>query len=139
MEKLSKINEITKDGFFVKDYVVGLSEESFPSWWTSDLAGDGYYAAQYQNFSVDTETGECKGGVWNETGAPAKSKENPSEKMSTLMAEASVEIAPLQDAADLEIATDDEKLRLKMWKNYRVELMRTDITSEEIIWPEIPS
>ncbi|MFP1759794.1 tail fiber assembly protein [Lonsdalea quercina] len=56
-----------------------------------------------------------------------------------LMDTATGKISPLQDAVDLEIATDDEIYQLKAWKKYRVELMRTDITSEEIIWPEIPS
>ncbi|EAO9298393.1 tail fiber assembly protein, partial [Salmonella enterica] len=43
---------------------------------------------------------------------------------SRLLQMASEKIAPLQDAVDLDIATDDEKAQLDEWKKYRVLLMR---------------
>ncbi|MFP1868700.1 tail fiber assembly protein [Lonsdalea quercina] len=62
-----------------------------------------------------------------------------SNKLDRLMDTATGKISPLQDAVDLEIATDEEIAQLKAWKKYRVELMRTDVTAEKITWPEMPS
>ncbi|WP_406704889.1 tail fiber assembly protein [Sodalis sp.] len=48
-------------------------------------------------------------------------------------------IAPLQDAVDLDIATEAEKSALLAWKKYRVLLNRVDIsTAPDIDWPEPP-
>ncbi|MEN4557164.1 tail fiber assembly protein [Pantoea agglomerans] len=38
-------------------------------------------------------------------------------------------IAPLQDAVDISIATDEEITRLAEWKRYRVTLSRIDTNS----------
>lgn len=52
---------------------------------------------------------------------------------------ASNKIAPLQDAADLGIATNEEEVSLKEWKTYRVMVNRVDITSApDIEWPSSP-
>ncbi|MDO7829449.1 tail fiber assembly protein [Providencia sp. CRE-138-0111] len=57
-----------------------------------------------------------------------------------LLAEANNAIAPLQDAVDLEIATDEEMAQLTAWKKYRVLLNRVDTsTAPNIEWPEKPS
>lgn len=53
-----------------------------------------------------------------------------------LMAHANARITPLQDAADLDIATASEKTLLNEWKKYRVFLNRVDITTP--VWPEVP-
>ncbi|AKH62883.1 MULTISPECIES: tail fiber assembly protein [Photorhabdus] len=56
-----------------------------------------------------------------------------------LVAEAIKQIAPLQDAVDLDIATEEEKITLSAWKEYRVMLNRVDISQEnDIDWPEQP-
>ncbi|PHM26090.1 tail fiber assembly protein [Xenorhabdus ehlersii] len=48
-------------------------------------------------------------------------------------------IAPLQDAVDLDMATDAEKLSLAEWRKYRVLLNRVDCsTAPDIQWPEQP-
>lgn len=53
-----------------------------------------------------------------------------------LLNEATVAIAPLQDAVDLGIATDAEREQLKAWKEYRVQVNRVDVGGgEEIEWP----
>ncbi|ECC6546230.1 tail fiber assembly protein [Salmonella enterica] len=54
---------------------------------------------------------------------------------SRLLQMASEKIAPLQDAVDLDIATDDEKAQLDEWKKYRVLLMRVDTSNPD--WPEM--
>lgn len=61
-----------------------------------------------------------------------------SEKQSLLNG-ATATIAPLQDAVDLGIATQDEIEQLAAWKAYRVLLNRVDTsTAPNINWPEIP-
>ncbi|NEG58181.1 tail fiber assembly protein [Pantoea agglomerans] len=59
-------------------------------------------------------------------------------KKNRLMTAATSVISLLQDAADLEIATEDEVARLKAWKTYRVLLNRVDVTAGEINWPDEP-
>ncbi|GAM51542.1 hypothetical protein EBME_0233 [bacterium endosymbiont of Mortierella elongata FMR23-6] len=57
------------------------------------------------------------------------------------MSQAALKVAPLQDAVDLNIATDDEKQLLKEWKLYRVALNRIEqhsSLSAEIEWPKPP-
>ena len=52
---------------------------------------------------------------------------------------ANAAIAPLQDAVDLDIATDEEITQLAAWKKYRVMLNRVDTsTAPDIEWPEGP-
>ena len=46
-------------------------------------------------------------------------------------------IAPLQDAVDLDMATDDETKLLLAWKKYRVLLMRVNVVKPE--WPMHPN
>ncbi|WP_425342549.1 tail fiber assembly protein [Kosakonia sacchari] len=58
---------------------------------------------------------------------------------STLMTIASNAIAPLQDAVELGIATDDETRRYNEWRKYRVLLSRMDIALESPKWPDVPS
>nr|UJL16314.1 tail fiber assembly protein [Escherichia coli] len=49
-------------------------------------------------------------------------------------------IAPLQDAVDLEIATEEERSLLEAWNKYRVLLNRVDTsTAPDIEWPAILS
>ncbi|HGU1452662.1 TPA: tail fiber assembly protein, partial [Escherichia coli] len=62
------------------------------------------------------------------------------EKKSALIAEATNVIAPLQDAVDLDMATDDETKLLLAWKKYRVLLMRVNTsTALDIEWPTSPA
>ncbi|HDP1397509.1 TPA: tail fiber assembly protein [Escherichia coli] len=61
------------------------------------------------------------------------------ETKNSLMQIASEHIAPLQDAVDLEIATEEETLLLEAWKKYRVLLNRVDTsTAPDIEWPALP-
>lgn len=56
-----------------------------------------------------------------------------------LMAGATKQIDPLQDAVDLDMATDEEKMQLTAWRKYRVLLNRVDAsTAPDITWPSIP-
>lgn len=60
-------------------------------------------------------------------------------KKNQLRAMADEEIAWLQDAVDVGIATDKETALLAAWKTYRVQLMRIDTsTAPDIEWPNTP-
>ncbi|WP_323838454.1 tail fiber assembly protein [Photorhabdus africana] len=60
-------------------------------------------------------------------------------KKQQYIVEASQQIAPLQDAVDLGIATQEEETALLVWKKYRVMLNRIDISQAlDIEWPEQP-
>lgn len=63
-----------------------------------------------------------------------------SSRLAVEMDEANRTIAPLQDAVDISIATDDEITRLADWKRYRVALSRIDISkAPDIEWPLQPA
>lgn len=60
-------------------------------------------------------------------------------RIKSLMAYATAAIAPLQDAEDLGMQTEDEAELLKAWKKYRVQLNRVDTSRAGAIdWPETP-
>lgn len=62
------------------------------------------------------------------------------ELLTELMREANAKIAPLNDAIELGIQTDEEVMQLTEWKKYRVALSRIDTTTApDIAWPEIPA
>lgn len=58
------------------------------------------------------------------------------EQKQRLLTEATQVIAPLQDAADLGIASEDESEQLLAWKRYRIEVNRVD--AHKPIWPLRP-
>lgn len=75
--------------------------------------------------------------------APVTDAENAALIASSRLAAATDEanriIAPLQDAVDISIATDEEITRLADWKRYRVELSRIDTSkAPDITWPVRP-
>ena len=56
-----------------------------------------------------------------------------------LLMQATSEISPLQDAVDLEMATEEESAKLLAWKKYRVLLNRIDVDdAPDIDWPAQP-
>lgn len=62
------------------------------------------------------------------------------DKKNGLRADADYIIQPLQDAVDLNIATESEKALLSQWKAYRVQLNRVDAsTLSDIAWPQKPA
>jgi len=66
-------------------------------------------------------------------------REQATYKRDYLLEQAGKFIAPLQDAVDIEIATEAEKAALLAWKKYRVLLNRVDIsTAPKSNWPEAP-
>ncbi|MEA1062774.1 tail fiber assembly protein [Erwinia sp. HR93] len=86
-------------------------------------------------------TGEDGLPAWGDLPAPSLEEliAIAEAKKSSLLAAASAAIAPLQDAVDIEIATDEEIAQLLVWKKYRVLLNRVDTsTAPDIAWPEAP-
>ncbi|HDI4958045.1 TPA: tail fiber assembly protein [Salmonella enterica] len=81
---------------------------------------------------------DSKTQVWvNDEAAEAAARLREAEgTKNRLLQIASEKIAPLQDAVDLGIATDDEKAQLDEWKKYRVLVNRVDTTNP--VWPEQP-
>ncbi|EJB9345845.1 tail fiber assembly protein, partial [Salmonella enterica] len=81
---------------------------------------------------------DSKAQVWvNDEVAEAAARLREAEgTKNRLLQMASEKIAPLQDAVDLGIATDDEKARLDEWKKYRVRANRVDTSNPD--WPEQP-
>ncbi len=62
-----------------------------------------------------------------------------SSRLAAEIDEANKTIAPLQDAVDIGIATDEELARLAEWKRYRVIISRVDVSKPEAIqWPKKP-
>lgn len=62
------------------------------------------------------------------------------DKKAVLLKEANEYIAVLQDAVDLDMATDAEKALQLEWKKYRILLSRINTdTAPEINWPVIPA
>lgn len=54
------------------------------------------------------------------------------------LSKATLAIAPLQDAVDLDEATQAELDLLKKWKQYRVAVNRIELTQTDPAWPVAP-
>ncbi|EAP8158312.1 tail fiber assembly protein [Salmonella enterica] len=96
-----------------------------PENFTSVSPGDGY------------KKWDSKAKVWvNDEAAEAAARLREAEgTKKRLLQLATDKIAPLQDAVDLDIATEDEKAQLDEWKQYRVLVNRVDTTNPD--WPKM--
>ena len=91
--------------------------------------------------SPEGEFQKWDGTTWvKDTDAEKQSQVREAEETkNSLMKAANDHITPLQDAVDLEIATEEEVSMLTAWKKYRVALHRVDTsTAPNIDWPEFP-
>ncbi|EAS8470969.1 tail fiber assembly protein [Salmonella enterica] len=81
---------------------------------------------------------DSKTKVWvNDEAAEAAARLREAEgTKNRLLQIASEKIAPLQDAVDLDEATDKEKASLLAWRKYRVQVNRVDTLNPN--WPEQP-
>ncbi|EJF2219033.1 tail fiber assembly protein [Salmonella enterica] len=81
---------------------------------------------------------DSKAKVWvNDEAAEAAARLREAEgTKNRLLQIASEKIAPLQDAVDLDEATDKEKASLLAWRKYRVLVNRVDTLNPD--WPEQP-
>ncbi|ECR9531859.1 tail fiber assembly protein [Salmonella enterica] len=81
---------------------------------------------------------DSKAKVWvkDEAAEKAAQLRQAEETKNRLLQIASEKIAPLQDAVDLDEATDKEKASLLAWRKYRVQVNRVDTSNPD--WPEQP-
>ena len=134
---------LDENGFFVEPYIRQGNLYKFPQYWTLErMRTDiGYYKAQYQGGTVDPETGEFTGGEWTDVGEPpvVNYAEIAECQRYEYMMKARYVIDPLQDAADIDEATDEELEKLKLWKKYRIALSRIDVSkAPDVTWPDMP-
>jgi hypothetical protein len=107
------------------------------------LVGDGDQALnvpleeRYHPDFIATLVPYDRGSPPAEPARPAPTVEQVAATRDSLLATATLRIAPLQDAVDLDDASDDERAHLKAWKQYRVALSRVDTASAQ--WPTPPA
>ncbi|MCU1792384.1 hypothetical protein CUU52_05055 [Pectobacterium polaris] len=69
----------------------------------------------------------------------AENIERADDKKKLLLSRINQDVIPLQDAVDLDIASEEEENKLNAWKKYRVLLMRLDTSkAPDVEWPEEP-
>ncbi|KGT95249.1 hypothetical protein NG99_04305 [Erwinia typographi] len=101
----------------------------------------------FNQFTCATPDGKvltCVSGqpLWEDAPAPSQEERvaTAEQRRAELRLIADKAVEPLQDAVDLNMATDAEIASLNAWKQYRVYLNRTDISlAPDIAWPEIPA
>lgn len=102
----------------------------------------GDYPANTTLYEPATPYDKWNGERWvtNEAAKKAADVAAANGTKAILIKSASEQIEPLQDAVDLEMATEDEKARFNAWRKYRVLLTRVDTSiAPAIIWPEAPA
>ncbi|AVX89972.1 tail fiber assembly protein [Pseudomonas sp. VE 196-7] len=146
---MNRIVELDQSGKFVSDFIEGVGLPT-PTNWTADICPDGYFAARYAGSR--TMSGEWVQGVWVDDKALTEQEEaelarkqlvsDTALKVARLLEDAALRIAPLQDAVDIDEATEDEIASLKDWKKYRVALNRIPDQPgypQSIDWPAVPA
>lgn len=105
------------------------------------ITAPGDYPANTTLYEPATAYDKWNGERWVTDEAAQKTAEVAEANVTkaALINSASEQIAPLQDAVDLDIATEDEKARFDAWRKYRVLLTRVDTsTAPSIVWPDMP-
>ncbi|WP_323639483.1 tail fiber assembly protein [Pectobacterium polonicum] len=88
-----------------------------------------------------TEFDQWNGATWvtNLEAQQLATTKSLQQELAARRATANTQIAELNYAVDLAIATDEEQERLTQWKIYLVTLNRIDLTAAPVVWPEAPS
>lgn len=105
------------------------------------ITAPGDYPANTTLYEPATAYDKWNGERWVTDEAAQKTAEVAEANVTkaALINSASEQIAPLQDAVDLDMATEDEKARFDAWRKYRVLLTRVDTsTAPAIVWPDMP-
>lgn len=106
-----------------------------------EIAEPGDYPAATTTLAPATPYDRWNGNEWiTDVDAQRAADVAAAEQQKTaLTLAANSAIAPLQDAVDLGIATDEELALLLEWKKYRVLLNRIDTSvAPDIEWPTVP-
>lgn len=135
-----KLNQLDHEGFYVVDYVTDGDDR--PSYWTSDLLGDGFYKARYVDGKRNDETGEWHDGSWIECGGPSQDELilNATATLMELKSKASEIIyqLSLRLMAGRSL-TESESKTLNSWMDYSDSLDALDLTTApKIEWPKKP-
>ncbi len=131
------------NGFY--DDVVRELYENAGTWPDDGIEVDDSVFNEFTNTPPEGKTrGHDKEGMPKWVDLPKPTKEEliamANEKKASLRAEADFVITPLQDAVEMEEATEDEAALLTKWKKYRILLNRVDTqTAPDIEWPEKPA
>ncbi|HAV1620240.1 TPA: tail fiber assembly protein [Enterobacter hormaechei subsp. steigerwaltii] len=105
------------------------------------ITAPGDYPANTTLYEPATAYDKWNGERWVTDEAAQKTAEVAEANVTkaALINSASEQIAPLQDAVDLDMATEEEKARFDAWRKYRVLLTRVDTsTAPAIVWPDMP-
>lgn len=97
------------------------------------------YEVDDKNVSDEIGNGKwmyVNGAVVERTYSESEIIEQNKVQKASLLQHAAEAIAPLQDAVDLDMATEAEKQLLADWKIYRVLVNRVDCSKP--VWPEMP-
>ncbi|MFJ5360314.1 MULTISPECIES: tail fiber assembly protein [Pectobacterium] len=88
-----------------------------------------------------TEFDQWDGAAWvtNQEAQQLAVTKSLQQELAARRATANTQIAELNYAVDLAIATDEEQERLTQWKIYLVTLNRIDLTAAPVVWPVAPS
>ncbi|EQB1484573.1 tail fiber assembly protein [Enterobacter hormaechei] len=133
----------TDKSFYLEETVKTYEEQGIPV--PSDLMA--ITDAEYEAFMVSPDRkapqynveSECMEWVDIEPPTREEAIENAGALRAQLLSVAAQAIAPLQDAVDLSMASDEEAALLLEWKKFRVLLMRVDISlAPDIEWPAAP-
>lgn len=106
------------------------------------VTAPGDYPADTTLYEPATPYDKWNGERWVTDDAAQKTAEVAAANgtKAALIKSASEQIEPLQDAVDLDMATEVEKVRFNEWRKYRVLLTRVDTsTAPAITWPEAPA
>lgn len=146
---MKRIVELDQSGRFVSDFIEGI-DLPIPNNWTADICPDGYFAARY--VGSRSISGEWVKGTWVDDQALTEQEEaelarkqlvsKAALQVAGFLENAALRIAPLQDAVDIDEATEEEVSRLRDWKKYRVALNRIRDQPnypKKIEWPIPPS
>lgn len=106
-----------------------------------EITAPGDYPANTTLYEPATPYDKWNGERWVTDEAVQKAAEvaAANANKAALIKNASEQIEPLQDAVDLDMATDEEKARFNEWRKYRVLLTRVDTSTAPLItWPIRP-
>lgn len=101
----------------------------------------GDYPADTTIYPPSTPYDKWNGERWvtDESAKAAAEIAQATATKSALIKSAAAKIEPLQDAVELDMATNEEKSRYDAWRKYRVLLTRVDTSlAPDIDWPEPP-
>lgn len=107
-----------------------------------EITSLGDYPPETTIYPPSTRFDKWNGEHWvtDETAQKAAEVAEANNYKAGLINSATQQIEPLQDAVDLDMATEAEKASFNAWRKYRVLLTRVDTNSAPAItWPEAPA